>query len=107
MSTIPAAIETPSRHSATWTLLSNRGHVLICIAHDPDVRMRDVALRVGITERAAFGLVVDLVDGGFIGRTRVGRRNRYTVNSEVLQDDAADASGSVGDLLTALGVRPR
>lgn len=60
-----------------WTFLSNHGHVLLVIARDPDSRMRDIAEKVGITERAAQLIVADLVSGGYIERTRVGRRNTY------------------------------
>lgn len=62
-----------------WTLLSNHGHVLVCLALDPEIRMRDVATRVGITERAVQQIVRDLSEGGFVITERVGRRNRYTL----------------------------
>ncbi|NIH65578.1 helix-turn-helix transcriptional regulator [Modestobacter marinus] len=65
--------------SPGWTFLSNHGHVLVSLALDPDVRMRDVAALVGITERAVQMIVRDLEDAGFVVRQRVGRRNRYTV----------------------------
>jgi DNA-binding MarR family transcriptional regulator len=60
-----------------WTFLSNHGHVLLVIARDPDARMRDIAERVGITERAAQLIVADLVAERYLDRTRVGRRNTY------------------------------
>lgn len=62
-----------------WTFLSNHGHVLVCLAGDPQVRLRDVAERVGITERAAQGIVRDLEQAGYVVKERVGRRNRYLV----------------------------
>jgi hypothetical protein len=62
-----------------WTLLSNHGHVLVCLALDPEVRMRDVAIQVGITERAVQMIVHDLIEAGLVVATKVGRRNRYTV----------------------------
>jgi predicted transcriptional regulator len=65
--------------SPSWTLLSNHGHVLVCLALDPEVRMRDVAARVGITERAVQVIIRDLVEAGMVVATKVGRRNRYTV----------------------------
>jgi predicted transcriptional regulator len=64
----------------TWVFLTNHAHVLLCIARDPDTRTRDIADRVGITERAAQRIVSDLVAEGYLTRTRVGRRNRYAVN---------------------------
>jgi predicted transcriptional regulator len=63
----------------TWTFLTNHAHVLICIAQQPDVRIRDIATQVGITERAAQRIVADLVDEGYVTRKRVGRRNEYKV----------------------------
>ena len=63
-----------------WTFLTNHAHVLLCIARDPDVRLRDVALAVGITERATQRIVADLAEAGYLSRSRVGRRNRYVVD---------------------------
>jgi DNA-binding MarR family transcriptional regulator len=62
-----------------WTFLSNYGHVLVCLAGDPDARMRDVAEVVGITERAVQQIVRDLVEQGYVRKDKVGRRNRYQV----------------------------
>ncbi len=62
-----------------WTFLSNHGHVLLAIARDPEARMRDIASRVGITERAAQLIVSDLVAGGYVERSRSGRRNSYRI----------------------------
>jgi DNA-binding MarR family transcriptional regulator len=62
-----------------WTFLSNHGHVLVCLASDPELRLRDLAERVGITERSAQQIVRDLEQAGYVVKERVGRRNRYTV----------------------------
>ena len=62
-----------------WTFLSNHGHVLVSLARDPDARTRDVADTVGITERAVQQIVRDLVEQGYVEKTKVGRRNRYHV----------------------------
>jgi len=62
-----------------WTFLSNHGHVLVSLARDPDTRTRDVAEAVGITERAVQQIVHDLVEQGYVEKTKVGRRNRYAV----------------------------
>ena len=70
----PVALDGASRH---WTFLSNHAHVLVCLATDPDARLRDVAVRVGITERAVQKIVSDLEDGGVIAKVRDGRRNHY------------------------------
>ena len=65
-----------------WTFLTNHAHVLFCIAQDPDVRLRDVASRVGITERAVQRIVTDLEDAGYLAVSKEGRRNRYQVLSD-------------------------
>lgn len=66
--------------STRWTFLSHHAHVFLCIARDPDTRLREVAVEVGITERAVQAIVNDLVDDGYLTRERVGRRNHYEVN---------------------------
>jgi DNA-binding MarR family transcriptional regulator len=68
----------PDRHP--WRFLTNHTQVLLCIARVPDVRLRDVAEQVGITERAAQRIVADLVEAGFVERERTGRRNSYRIN---------------------------
>ena len=98
-----SASETPTtardRARADWHLLSNHGHVLVCIAIDPDTRLRDIATKVGITERAVFGIVEDLERGGMIQRLKVGRRNRYLINVDQPLRHEIVASRTVGDLL--------
>lgn len=96
----------PPRHRSRtdWTLLSNHGYVLLCIAEDPDTRLRDIADRVGITERAVFGIVEDLERGGIIQRVKVGRRNRYLINVDSPLRHTIESGHSVGDLITALVV---
>lgn len=66
-----------------WTFLTNHAHVLLCIARDPEITIRRIADLVGISERAANSLVTDLEDSGYLTRTRVGRRNKYTVHTNV------------------------
>lgn len=83
--TAPSAVPDPTRPAdraeAPWTFLSNHAHVLICIAADPEVRMRDLASRVGITERAVQRIVTELEEGGYLARQKEGRRNRYLVTA--------------------------
>ena len=67
----------------SWTFLSHHAHVFLCIARDPDARLRDIAASVGITERAVQAIVNDLVEAGYVDRARVGRRNHYTIHPEV------------------------
>ncbi len=70
------------RGGDNWTFFSNHAHVLLSIASDPELRLRDVANSVGITERAVQGIVADLVDAGYLTRLRSGRRNRYQVHTQ-------------------------
>ncbi|MGC8513264.1 MAG: helix-turn-helix transcriptional regulator [Acidimicrobiales bacterium] len=92
---------------ATWTFLTNHGHVLVCIAQDPGVRGRDIAERVGITERAAQAIVSDLVDAGYVRRRKVGRRNHYEIDPDLPVRHPVEQPHSVGDLLTAVaGFQP-
>ena len=87
---------------SSWTFLSNHGHVLVCIAEDPDARLRDIAGRVGLTERAVFGIVDELQANGYITRERVGRRNRYEVALDLPLRHAIEADRTVGDLIGAV-----
>ncbi len=83
-----------------WTFLTNHARVLIALAQDPDARLRDVAERIGITERAVQLIVADLETAGYLTRTRVGRRNRYTIDFTVALRHPTEADHPVGDLLT-------
>ena len=85
-----------------WRFVTNHTQVLLCIASDPDIRLRDVAETVGITERAAQRILADLVEGGFIERQRVGRRNRYLVNRNRQMRHPAQAGHDIGALLDLL-----
>ena len=82
-----------------WTFLSNHGHVLVCLAVEPDVLLRDVASSIGITERAVQQIVADLERAGVILRVRVGRRNRYILRREEELRHAVEAGVTVGDLV--------
>ncbi|MCG3039026.1 helix-turn-helix transcriptional regulator [Streptomyces fenghuangensis] len=82
-----------------WTFLTNHARVLLHIARDPEVRLRDVAASIGITERATQAIVADLEAAGYLSRTRVGRRNRYTVDPTVSLRHPSEADHPVGDLL--------
>ena len=85
-----------------WTFLSNHGHVLVCIAGNPDLRLRDIASRVGITERAVFSIVDDLEADGYLTRIHVGRRNRYELNRVLPLRHPVESSHTVGELLGVL-----
>jgi predicted transcriptional regulator len=73
--------------------------VLICIAQQPDVRLRDVALRVGITERAVQRIVAELEETGVVTRLRDGRRNRYVIDGNIKLRHPLEAHRTVNDLL--------
>lgn len=85
-----------------WKFLTNHAQVLVCIAHDPGVRLREISDRVGITERAAHRIVDELASGGYIERERQGRRNHYTIQSGVPLPDRLGRIERVGDLLSVL-----
>ena len=86
----------PTRH---WTFLSNHAHVLVCLASDPDSRLRDVAASVGITERAVQKIVSDLEAAGVIVRERTGRRNSYRLDLRVPLRHPLESHRNVGTLL--------
>jgi Mn-dependent DtxR family transcriptional regulator len=69
-----------TERGGSWTFLTNHAHVLLCLAMDPEARMRNVAERVGITERAVQKIVADLEEGGYLTRSRNGRHNRYVLH---------------------------
>jgi DNA-binding MarR family transcriptional regulator len=89
----------PAGAARGWTFLTNHAHVLLAIARDPTARLRDVADTVGVTERAAQAIVADLEAGGYLQRTRVGRRNHYTVNPAGHFRHPAEADRRIGDFL--------
>ncbi len=83
----------------SWTFLTNHAHVLLCIARDPGIRLRDVATEVQITERAAQRIVAELVAAGYISRTREGRRNHYDVHGDLPLRHPLDRHHAIGELL--------
>src|SRR6476660_2227 len=92
----------PPESAGKWDFLTNHAHVLLCVAHDPGVRLRDIAASVGITERGAHKILSALVEEGYVQRERVGRRNRYTVKPELPLRHPLVAEREVGDLLQLL-----
>jgi len=86
----------------TWRFLTNHTQVLLSIARQPDVRLRDIAESVGITERAAQRIVSDLADAGFLSRQRVGRRSHYTVDRTAIMRHPSQADHHIGELLDLL-----
>jgi len=90
----------------SWKFLTNHAQVLVCIANDPGVRLREIADQVGITERATHRIVAELGEAGYITRERNGRRNHYTINSHVPVHDSIAREQSVGRLLQILAPPP-
>jgi DNA-binding MarR family transcriptional regulator len=88
--------------SSGWAFLTNHARVLICIAHDPGVRLRDIGEHLEITERAAHRIVTELAAAGYISRERNGRRNHYTINAHLPLPDAIAREQSIGELLAIL-----
>jgi DNA-binding MarR family transcriptional regulator len=82
-----------------WTFLTNHSHVLLCLAADPEARLRDVAIRVGITERAVQKIIADLESGGVLEREREGRRNRYRLRPDRPLRHPVEAHRTVAALL--------
>jgi len=86
----------------TWTFLTSHTRVLLCLARDPSVRLRDVAATVGITERATQRIVRDLVEADYVQRERVGRRNHYKINKRSPMRHATQREHEIGELLDIL-----
>jgi Winged helix-turn-helix DNA-binding len=104
-------MQRPADKQPTWVFLSNHAHVLLCIARDPDSRTRDIAERVGITERAAQRIVAELIAEDYLKRTKIGRRNQYEINRHGHLRHPVFNSFEIGPLLdilnTADGTEPR
>jgi len=86
-----------------WDFVTSHAQVLLCLARDPEVRLRDVAETVGITERAVQRILADLVAAGYVERERIGRRNRYAVNREAAMRHPSQLGHEIGELLNLLG----
>ncbi len=87
---------------AKWTFLSTHGRALLRIARDPDVRLREIAVDLGITERSAYTIVSDLAGGGYIVKERDGRRNRYQVQQHLPLPESPNREQAIGEVLDLL-----
>ncbi len=87
-----------------WTFLTNHATALLCVARNPGMTLRQIGDYVGITERAAHRIISDLVEEGYLTRSREGRRNRYEVRPDVPLRDPLLQERTIGDLLGALPV---
>ena len=85
-----------------WSFFTNHARVLICIAHDPGVRLRDLAGAVGVTERSAYSIVTDLVEAGYVVKDKDGRRNRYRVEAQLPLPEPVGQHRTIGEVLALL-----
>ncbi len=92
-----------------WSFLTNHARVLLLMAHDPDARLRDLAAALDVTERTAYGIVVDLTEAGYVVKEKDGRRNRYHIQHHQPLRDSMSRERTIGELLDLLvgGKRPR
>jgi DNA-binding Lrp family transcriptional regulator len=95
----------PGSAPRSWSFLTNHAQVLLCIAQNPAIRLREIGDAVGITERAAHRIVTELAEAGYISRRRVGRRNRYTIEADLPLPDPLARERRIGDLLALLEQR--
>jgi len=96
----------PRDRTPAWSFLTNHARVLLCIAQDPGIRLREIGDAIGITERAAHRIVVELAAAGYLSRTRNGRRNHYTIQSHLPLPDPLAREQKIGDLLAVLAGQP-
>jgi DNA-binding transcriptional ArsR family regulator len=85
-----------------WSFLTNHARVLLCIAHDPGARLRDIAAALGITERSAHGIVTQLAEAGYVLKERDGRRNRYQIQHHLPLPEKISRERTIGDVLDVL-----
>jgi DNA-binding IclR family transcriptional regulator len=89
-----------------WSFLTNHARALLFIAHDPDSRLRDLAVALDVTERTAYGIVADLTRAGYVSKEREGRRNRYHVQTELPLRDSIGRQRAIGELVDLFGETP-
>jgi IclR-like helix-turn-helix domain-containing protein len=87
---------------ANWGFLTNHARVLMCIAHDPGARLRDIAAGLGITERSAYGIVTELAEAGYVVKQKDGRRNRYQIQAHLPLPEPTSRERTVGEILALL-----
>jgi|SRR5271170_7725687 len=85
-----------------WSFLTSHARVLLCIARDPGVRLRDIAARTGITERTAHGIITDLAEAGYVVKHKDGRRNRYQIQAHLPLPEPGTREPAIGEILAVL-----
>jgi DNA-binding IclR family transcriptional regulator len=84
---------------AEWGFLTNHARALLYIAHDPEARLRDLAVSLGVTERTAYGIVADLTEAGYVLKEKDGRRNRYHIQAHLPLRDSVSRERTIGEVL--------
>src|ERR671936_1176305 len=97
-----SSMSSGNRNEKPWRFVTSHTQVLLCIARNPEIRIRDVAALTGITERAAQRIIADLVEAGYVQRERVGRRNRYVVRTDLKMRHPLQQTYEIGELLDLL-----
>jgi hypothetical protein len=87
---------------AGWSFMTNHARVLLCIAHDPGVRLRDIAARTGVTERTVYGIVTDLTEAAYVVKHKDGRRNRYQIQAHLPLPETDSRESTIGEILALL-----
>jgi hypothetical protein len=87
---------------ASWAFLTNHARVLLCVAHDPGARLRDIAASLDITERSAFGIITDLAEAGYLVKEKDGRRNRYHIQAHLPLPEPDGRERTIGEVLALL-----
>jgi predicted transcriptional regulator len=87
---------------ANWSFLTNHARVLLCIAQDPGVRLRDIADRTGVADRTAYGIVTDLTEAGYVVKHKDGRRNRYQIQAHLPLPETGGRTRTIGEILALL-----
>ena len=87
---------------ASWSFLTSHARVLMCIAHDPGARLRDIAAGLGITERSAYSIVAELAEAGYVVKQKDGRRNRYQIQAHLPLPEPTSRERTVGEILALL-----
>ena len=96
-----------ARSTPKWTFLTNHGQLLLCIAEEPTLTLREIGERIGITERAAHRIVAELEASGYLSRRRNGRRNHYTIKPHLPLPDSVARERQIGELLGVLAKQTR
>jgi predicted DNA-binding transcriptional regulator YafY len=86
----------------SWSFLTNHARVLLCIAHDPGMRLREIAASLGMTERSAYRIVTDLATAGYVVKHKDGRRNRYQIQAHLPLPESGSRAPAIGEVLAVL-----